>query len=350
MNPFDDNPQPPSHIECGDQPITQESPSATPLEDSLENLSSRIVVHQSEEQPGRPAAPELPSAEPPPPLAPPPAPPPPSFLPEDLRISWSWVHLTLFAFFAIGSIIAIQVALVIYYAAGRHLSQKELEELFTSRPEVAVGSNVLWFFLIFLFLYVTLAVLRDRPFWPTLGWKKLGLSASAPSNPWAYFGGGIALAIMVAIVSSRIKTPDHLPIQDLFKNRTGAMLLMAMAVLVAPLVEETVFRGYLYPLFASTTSRIASGFGADPAVAISTGTTVGIVVTGILFGFLHGAQLGWTWGLVAMLSTVGIIFTFARARAGTVVASFLLHLGYNSMIAVSAIVSTKGFTVMPPHP
>jgi len=51
-----------------------------------------------------------------------------------------------------------------------------------------------------------------------------------------------------------------------------------------------------------------------------------------------------------MLVTVGIIFTLARARAGTVLASFLLHLGYNSMIAFSAIISTHGFTQMPPHP
>jgi len=38
-----------------------------------------------------------------------------------------------------------------------------------------------------------------------------------------------------------------------------------------------------------------------------------------------------------MLITVGIIFTLARARAGTVLASYLLHLGYNSMIAVTQL-------------
>jgi len=282
---------------------------------------------------------------------PPPAPSPPaSFLPDDLRISWSWTHLALFALFALGSIIVIQIALVVYYQAEHHLGPKEVEQLFQTNPELAVGSNVLWFSLIFLFLYVTLAVLRDRPFWPTLGWKKLGSNTDVPTNPWVYFAGGIALAILVAVVSSRIKTPEHLPIQELFKNRNGAILLMAMAVLIAPLVEETVFRGYLYPLFAATSSRIARAFGADPESAVRTGTAVGILVTGTLFGFLHGAQLGWTWTLVAMLSTVGIIFTFARARAGTVLASFLLHLGYNSMIAFSAIISTRGFTQMPPHP
>ena len=51
-----------------------------------------------------------------------------------------------------------------------------------------------------------------------------------------------------------------------------------------------------------------------------------------------------------MLTTVGVIFTLARARAGTVLASFLMHFGYNSIIALSAIISTRGFTQMPPHP
>ena len=124
-----------------------------------------------------------------------------------------------------------------------------------------------------------------------------------------------------------------MPIQELFKNRQTALLLMSMAVMVAPLVEETVFRGYLYPLFAKS-------FGIAPAV----------VVTGILFGLMHGSQLGWSWGIVGLLILVGMIFTFARAYTGTVLASFLLHLGYNSAIAITTIISTHGFTRVPlPH-
>jgi membrane protease YdiL (CAAX protease family) len=62
---------------------------------------------------------------------------------------------------------------------------------------------------------------------------------------------------------------------------------------------------------------------------------------------MHGAQLGWTWGLVSVLIVVGVIFTLARARTGSVFASFLLHLGYNSMIALITILGTSGFTKMP---
>jgi membrane protease YdiL (CAAX protease family) len=83
---------------------------------------------------------------------------------------------------------------------------------------------------------------------------------------------------------------------------------------------------------------------------VQTGTRIGIVFTGVLFGLLHGAQLGWTWGLVAVLSTVGVIFTWVRARVGSVYASYFLHLGYNSFLAFSAIIATRGFTKMPPTP
>jgi membrane protease YdiL (CAAX protease family) len=98
-------------------------------------------------------------------------------------------------------------------------------------------------------------------------------------------------------------------------------------------VEETVFRGYLYPLFAK-----------------SLGVVPGILLTGVLFGLMHGSQLGWTWRLVLLLTLVGVIFTFARARTGTVLASFLLHLGYNSMIALTSIIATRGFQHMPISP
>ena len=255
-------------------------------------------------------------------------------LPEDLRVPWSWPHLAVFVVFGVASQLAIGIVAIVYFSANRHLSQKQLKQLFESDPRLIVGTNILWFALIILFLYVTLSVLRDLPFWKTLGWRKLNADPLAgKGSPWAYFFSGCGLAIFVAIASSRVKNVDHVPIQELFKSRNGAMLLMAMAVFVAPFVEETVFRGYLYPLFAK-----------------SLGVLPGILITGALFGLMHGAQLGWTWGLVGLLTLVGVIFTFARARTGTVVASFLLHLGYNSMIAVTSIIATKGFTQMPPGP
>jgi membrane protease YdiL (CAAX protease family) len=252
-------------------------------------------------------------------------------LPEDLRISWSWTHFIVFIFFALSSFFVVQTALIFYYAPHRTMPAKELERYLLNKPQFLFGSNILWYALIFLFLYVTLGVLRGTPFWQTVGWRKLRSNlATGKANPWAYFLAGCGLAIFVFVASSQVHTSDKMPIQEILKNRSSAILLMAMAVLVAPLVEETVFRGYLYPLFAKS-------FGIIP----------GILLTGVLFGLMHGSQLGWTWGIVGLLILVGIIFTFARAHTGTVLASFLLHLGYNSMIALATIIGTHGFTKIP---
>lgn len=254
-------------------------------------------------------------------------------LPEDLRISWSWLHLLLFVFFGFVSLLVVQTSFAIYYAPLRHITnEKEFERFVLSKPEFAVGSMVLWYALIFLFLYVTLSVLRGIPFWQSLGWRKITRkNGGRPRSPWVFFFAGCGLSIAVFIATAKMHPPEDVPIEELFKYKNTAMLFMAMAVLVAPLVEETVFRGYLYPLFAK-----------------SFGVATSVVVTGVLFGLMHGAQLGWTWGLVLVLILVGVIFTFVRARTGSVFASFLLHLGYNSMIALVTILGTSGFTKMPP--
>ncbi|MGC2465851.1 MAG: type II CAAX endopeptidase family protein [Candidatus Acidiferrum sp.] len=255
-----------------------------------------------------------------------------SLLPEDLRISWSWTHLVLFLFFGFFSLIFIQAGFAIYYAPLHHFSnEKDFERFVMSKPVFAIGSMVLWYAFIFLFLYVTLAVLRGFPFWRTLGWRRITRrNGGAPRSPWIYFFSGCALSLVVFVVTAKVQPPENVPIEELFRYKNTALLFMAMAVLVAPLVEETVFRGYLYPLLAK-----------------SFGVATSVIVTGVLFGLMHGAQLGWTWRLVLVLIVVGIIFTFARARSGSVFASFLLHLGYNSMIAAVTILGTQGFTKFP---
>src|SRR5689334_22833260 len=304
---------------------------------------------------------ESPSAEPPSPLAGDPisyvaihrdaAHPPNYNLPEDLRITWSWPHLLLFFGFAILSQIVIGLAALVYFSANRHLSQRQIRRLFDSDPKLIVSTNVLWFALIILFLYVTLSVLPDLPFWRSLGWKKLDANPfEGKGKPWMYFLSGSGLSLFVILASSRVKNAEHVPIQEMFKSPSAMLLLMSMAVLVAPLVEETIFRGYLYPVFARIVSGIAQQRGMDSARALRTGVVTSILTTGVLFGLMHAPQLGWTWSLVGLLILVGVISSFARAWTGTVFASFLLHLGYNSTLAVLTIIGTKGFTYMPPHP
>ena len=330
-------------------------------------------------------------------------------VPEDLRISWSWPHVLCFIAFAFISLLVVQTGFAIYYSPKHALPQNELEQYFLSNPLFIVGSNVAWFSTVLLFLYVSLSVLPGVPFWRTLGWRKFSSTVAAihsklPTKPWIYFLFGCGLSLITAIAGSRVHTPDNMPIEQLLKSRSGSILMMSMAVLVAPLVEETVFRGYLYPalvrMFSGYFSFVAEDYGRatkfsfaesalivgglwrllhkgrvvflyglafllvslllnymivryvgkDVGKGLRTGIGTSILLTGLLFGMLHGAQLAWTWGIVTLLIVVGITFTYVRAKTGTVFASYLMHLGYNSLIAFATVVGTHGFTKMPPHP
>jgi uncharacterized protein len=256
----------------------------------------------------------------------------PQVFPEDLQITWSWPHFVIFVFFGFVSLFVVQISMIGYYAPREvKLTPTQLEQYLISKPQFAIGSMVLWYAALFFFLYVTLAVLRGLPFWKSLGWRKIQAQAGGlPAHPLLYFFMGCGLSLVVAIVTSALRPPENIPIEELFKHRQTALLFIAMAVLVAPLVEETLFRGYLYPLFAR-----------------SLGVGSSIVITGILFGLMHAEQLGRTWSLVSILVVVGIVFTMVRARTGSVFASYLMHLGYNSLISAAALLSTHGFTKMP---
>lgn len=309
MNHFDDNPSKAPEPPFVKEPVAEQN--TTPGQEIAHGGDDPLTYTVSDPASVHPAEPSL---------------------PEDLRITWSWPHLTIFLVFGLASLIIVQTALAIHYTPHQHLSRKALEQYLLSKPQFAVGSMVLWYATLFLFLYVTLSVLPGLPFWSSLGWRKIRpRDPGHPSNPLIYFFAGCGLSIVVALVTAKLQPPEHIPMQEIFKQRNTALAFMALAVLVAPLVEETVFRGYLYPLFAK-----------------SFGTETSIVITGVLFGLMHGTQLGWTRSLVALLIFVGIIFTYVRARTGSVFASYLLHLGYNSLIVAITIIGTRGFTKMPP--
>src|SRR6516165_8891012 len=303
MNPFDETPQSP------------QEPAPASSDPSIKKELLPDPVLAAVETPPHPAL-EAPRA--------------PAY-PEDLEITWSWPHFILFVFFGFASLIFIQSVLAVQLAPKKHLTASQLQEYLLSKPQFAIGSMLLWYAAIFFFLYVTLSVLRGRSFWESLGWRSLKTRpGELPRNPLVYFASGCGLSLFVAIVSARMKAPENLPMVELFKYRQVGLMFMAMAVLVAPLVEETLFRGYLYPLFARS-------FGVWP----------GILLTGVLFGLMHGAQLGWTWSLVTILIGVGIVFTLVRARTGSVFASYLMHLGYNSLISFFAVLGTHGFSKLP---
>lgn len=258
----------------------------------------------------------------------PPAP-PQKFVPEDLRVPWGWTDLALFIVLAALTFFLLNMAAVRLFASfGITFTQIQHSP---AKQGVFIFATEVPLYLLLLGFFLLQAKIRSGAAWRTLGWRPLP-AGLVPR--WLIVAGllvsGMALSFLVSLISSEFQPKMNLPIQAYFENRTSAILLMSMAVALAPLFEETFFRGYLYPVLAR-----------------SWGVTPGIIVTGTLFGLLHAAQLWGGWVQIALLIAVGILFTYARAVTKTVFASFLLHISYNSTIFLGFLIASHGLRHMP---
>src|SRR5260370_37451990 len=172
-------------------------------------------------------------------------------VPDDLRVPWSWAHVLLFVVFAAGSTVVIPASFAAYLMFARQMKIGEVQRLLMSNAAFAVGAQLLIFGAWMLFLYVTIGLIKETPFWHGIGWRPLlPKTMSRQAAAWLCFLGGIALAIFVGTTGSRGGPKGKVPIEELVNERKGTLMILGLAVLVAPLVEETIFRGLFYPVIA----------------------------------------------------------------------------------------------------
>ncbi|MCL5286385.1 MAG: CPBP family intramembrane metalloprotease [Acidobacteria bacterium] len=247
--------------------------------------------------------------------APAPQPAPATLPPEDLRVPWTWMDVLIFIIFSLGIMVVLEYTLQTILLSTGRVKMHELSAFVSTSTVYVSVRQFLWFTLMLGFLYFTLRPRRPGPFWDTIGWRPphLGELSRTLFYPLCFFGGAV-LAIVIATASTALAPKQPLPIQQFFLDRQSIYLMSVLAVLVAPIVEETVFRGFLYPVFARTL-----------------GIPGGVVLTGILFGLMHAQQLWGGWWQIALLVLVGLIFTTARAQTKSVIPCYLLHLGYNAI-------------------
>ncbi|HKD63013.1 MAG TPA: type II CAAX endopeptidase family protein [Candidatus Acidoferrales bacterium] len=278
--------------------------------------------------------PEIPAAATLPSPVQPDAPPPElQQYPEDLRARWGWLDLLLLVAVALLGTFVISIILVGIFAAFG-MTPASLQNSANNKSLFLIVNQAILSLGLLAYLAVHIRARCQSPFWKTIGWRRLR-TGTIPRRI-AYIGlvlGGFSLSLLVQLASAALQTKTKLPIQEYFQDPRSALLLMLMSILLAPLVEETVFRGYLYPVLARS-----FGIGA------------GVVITGTLFGLLHAPQLWGGWGQILLLIGIGIVFTAARAISRTVIASYILHVSYNSFLLIAFLVASHGFRHFPPGP
>ena len=145
----------------------------------------------------------------------------------------------------------------------------------------------------------------------------------------AYLLGGMALAVVIQLVSVLLPIPKTLPIDKYFQSRSAAYIMSLFGISMAPLVEELFFRGFLYPVLARRM-----------------GVAIGVVLTALGFALVHASQLASAWAPLLILFLVGLTFTVVRVVTRNVAPGFLMHVGYNLMLFVMLYIATDRFRHM----
>ena len=197
-------------------------------------------------------------------------------------------------------------------------------------------------FAAYLELFAVLYVLAHRrrvPLWPALSWNW----PSGPRCAGLIFGG-MALAIVAGLLDKLLPVPKSLPIEEIFLQRGAPQLLAVFGVAVAPIVEETMFRGLLYPVTNRWFRRIFARMRFLPTEAATRmGIGLSFFVTALAFALLHSSQLGNAWAPVLVLFLVSSVLTFTRAYTKSLASSFLVHCAYNSMLFGAMFFATDHF-------
>jgi len=207
----------------------------------------------------------------------------------------------------------------------RHVPLWQLE----NKAVVLVPTQLAAYGLILVFIVVLLRHKYGVSFLNAIRWN-----APAANSGMTFLAGGGGLALVSLILEGLLNkwTPKSLPMEKLFDSTTSAYLIAATGILAAPFMEELFFRGFLYP-----------------ALARWTGRGISIVVTGALFAAIHQQQLAHAWAPLLILFVVGITLTTVRAQTGSLAASVLVHMGYNTAIFTLMFIGTHGFHDLRPR-
>ncbi len=167
---------------------------------------------------------------------------------------------------------------------------------------------------------------------------------------WQLLLVGFALSAGAQLSEHLVKAPKGTEIIELFRNPISAWLTACFGGVLVPIFEEIAFRGFLLPAFAiaydwlSLERTPAARQRWQQTVSLTRGAWVfASLVTSALFVALHGSQLHWAFGALAVLFLPSIVFCYVRIRFRSVAAAALVHIAYDSLIFFEIFVSTGGF-------
>ncbi len=246
----------------------------------------------------------------------------PSPTPRSLPTPWSLRHLAWLLAFGVLALFVADLLVVTGYVALKPLMDWHTPlNALRDNPFVILAVQSLFYALLFGFIYLLVVVHYRLPFWAALQWR-----APTTRQTLGFFFGGILLAFAVGFAPTILPEGKNFPLERMFSSPSAVYALAAFAILVAPLMEELVFRGVLFSVFQH-----------------HVGLWFAILSTAALFAALHIPEYWGAWNHVLLILLVGVVFSLARGLTASLAPSVFLHLGYNASLMTALFFSTQHF-------
>ena len=204
-------------------------------------------------------------------------------------------------------------------------------------PEVLANDKTLIFFsvigilpthlLTFVVAWMFISEGGRRPFWKAIGFEW-------PANIRPVIGGLLSALVAIILLSvawlvTKFWGGNKTQLDLLIESSMATRFVTAfVAVATAPLVEELIYRGVVYP-----------------AIEKAAGVAVAVVAVSLLFAGVHVFQYMNNIAVIVVITLLSFTLTIARAVTGKLMPSFVIHLVFNgiqSIILVLAPFIDKG--------
>src|SRR5215469_11387890 len=245
----------------------------------------------------------------------------PSTPPVPRPVEWKGLDVALFLAFSVVWLLLSQFLSLAGYAVLRPLMGWHTPPMaLTENPIFVVTAQLVFYAPVLTYIILVVALQYHQPLGVGIRWR------------WPAFGqgvrlllAGVLLAMVVLAASTLLPDRKDFPMEKLFTSPLAVYAVGGLAVLVAPFMEELVFRGVLFSFF----ERLG-------------GSGIAVPATAVLFAALHYPEYAGAWTHVLMILVVGLVLSVARASTGSLVPSFLLHTAYNGTFIGLLFLGTHG--------
>jgi membrane protease YdiL (CAAX protease family) len=299
----------------------------------------------------------------------PPMPPPgPTERPVPRRIP-NFGHTVLF--FVVAVVVLLLTSISTFaIAIGTRLMGQETPEQLMREPRLLIPSMAVSYLIAGAIVWAIFTSLWRQPFTQGLRWN-----FSVVRRRWVrLLAGGVALSLVVQLLSNYLPIPKTLPIDDFFRTPADVWLVALFGTFLAPIFEELAFRGFLLPSLASAWDWLRGprrpldpglnpGLNNDSYIGPVTivhgddrpqsadgdphwsvvAVVVSCALTSIAFALVHADQLAHAWAPLAVLFGVSLVLCGVRLWTHSLAASTLIHATYNGTIFTILFVGTGGF-------